>query len=345
MWMASTRLSHAASERLWLTRLRAYRAPRPLRAVFELVVTFVPLVALWFLCWLMLSNGLWWGLILTIPAAGFLLRLFMIQHDSGHGAFFGARAVDDWIGRSIGVLTLTPYDCWRRSHAIHHATSGNLDARGVGDVITLTVAEYQARSRWGRMSYRLYRHPAVMFLLGPIWLFVFQQRLPIGEMRGGAIPWTSAMATNAAIAVLVVALIWLVGWLPFLLIQLPIIFMASAAGVWLFYVQHQFEETLWTGNAEWDFERAALRGSSYYDLPAPLSWFTANIGIHHVHHISSRVPYYRLPEVLRDYPELKKVGRITVLDSLRGVKLALWDETKRKLVSFREARTAMASAV
>jgi omega-6 fatty acid desaturase (delta-12 desaturase) len=264
----------------------------------------------------------------------------MIQHDCGHGAFFGKRQVDDWIGRVLGVLTLTPYDCWRRSHAIHHASSGNLDARGIGDVTTLTVAEYDALSFWGRLRYRLYRHPAVMFGFGPIWLFVIQHRVPVGLMRSGLVPWLSTMATNAAIVALTLGLIWLVGPGPFLLIQLPILFLASAAGVWLFYVQHQFEDTHWTGRKDWDFEHAALHGSSYYDLPAPLRWFTANIGIHHVHHISSRVPYYRLPEVLVDYPELKQIGRISLLESLRGVKLVLWDEAKKKLVSFREARAA-----
>jgi len=315
-----------------------YRTPNRLRSLFELGVTIIPLASLWILSLVAVQHGFWWGLVLTIPAAGFLVRLFMIQHDCGHGAFFGQRQIDDWIGRVIGVLTLTPYDCWRRSHAIHHASSGNLDARGIGDVKTLTVAEYDALSWWGKFGYRLYRHPAVMFGLGPIWLFLIQHRVPVGMMRGGLTPWLSTMATNAAIAAFAVGLIWLVGWVPFLLIQLPIIFMAGVAGVWLFYVQHQFEDTHWSDGEDWDFERAALNGSSFYDLPAPLRWLTANIGIHHVHHISSRVPYYRLPEVLGDYPELRQIGRVSVLESLRGVKLVLWDETKRKLVSFREAR-------
>jgi omega-6 fatty acid desaturase (delta-12 desaturase) len=277
-------------------------------------------------------------LLLTIPAAGFLLRLFMIQHDCGHGAFFGRRGLDDWVGRVIGVLTLTPYDCWRRTHAIHHASSGNLDARGIGDVKTLTVAEYRARGFWGRAGYWLYRHPAVMFGLGPVWLFVIQQRLPVGVMRGGPVPWVSTMGTNVAIAAIVVGLVWLIGIVPFLLIQLPIVLMAGTAGVWLFYVQHQFEETQWDTGEDWKFEPAALHGSSFYDLPHPLRWFTANIGIHHVHHISSRVPYYRLGQVLRDFPELRQIGRISLIDSLRGVKLVLWDEAGRRLISFREAR-------
>ena len=333
----------APAELEWLKRMMPYRAPNRLRGIFELGVTVVPLVALWVLAWVSVQYGFWWGLLLTIPAAGFLLRLFMIQHDCGHGSFFGVRQVDDWIGRAIGVLTLTPYDCWRRTHAIHHASSGNLDARGIGDVVTLTVAEYNARPFWGRVRYWLYRHPLVMFGFGPFWLFVVQNRLPIGLMRGGRMPWASTMVTNLAIAALSVSLIWLVGWVTFLLVQVPIILIASAAGVWLFYVQHQFEETHWSQKPEWKFEHAALHGSSYYDLPAPLRWITANIGIHHVHHISSRVPYYRLPEVLRDYPELRTIGRITLLSSLRGVNLVLWDEAHRRLISFREARTLAAT--
>jgi len=284
------------------------------------------------------ANGIYWGVLLTVPAAAFLLRLFMVQHDCGHGAFFGRRALDDWVGRVLGVLTLTPYDCWRRTHAIHHATSGNLNARGIGDVRTLTLAEYRALGRWGRLGYRLYRHPIVMFGLGPLYLFVLQQRLPVGAMRGGTVPWVSTMGTNVAIGAIVVALVWLLGLVPFLLVQAPIVLMASTAGVWLFYVQHQFEHTHWSVKSEWEFENAALRGSSFYNLPRPLHWLTANIGIHHVHHLSSRVPYYRLPQVLKDFPELAAIGRISILDSLRGVRLVLWDEAQQRLISFREAR-------
>jgi omega-6 fatty acid desaturase (delta-12 desaturase) len=335
--------ARAKSETAWLKRLMPYRTPSGRRGLFELAITIVPLVVLWVLSSVAVSNGYWWGVILTIPAAGFLLRLFMIQHDCGHGSFFGKRQLDDWIGRAIGVLTLTPYDCWKRTHAIHHASSGNLDARGIGDVKTMTLAEYRAAGFWGRLGYWLYRHPVVMFGLGPVYLFGIQQRLPFGLMRDGPQPWVSTMGTNLAIAAFVVAVIWLLGIVPFLLVHLPIVVMAGTAGVWLFYVQHQFEETHWDGKADWQFEPAALHGSSYYDLPAPLRWFTANIGIHHVHHISSRVPFYRLPQVLRDFPELKQIGRISILESPRGVKLVLWDETQRRLISFREAR-ALAAA-
>ena len=330
----------AQNERAWVKALSNYRKPNRLRSSFELIITVIPFVALWALAWAAVAYGHWWGLVLILPAAGFLVRLFMIQHDCGHGAFFAHRQTDDWIGRFLGVLTLTPYDYWRRTHAAHHAGAGNLDQRGMGDITTLTVAEYRALSGWGRFRYRLYRHPAVMFGVGPAWLFFLQQRLPFGLMRAGAAPWVSTMTTNLGIAVLAAGLIWLCGVVPFMVVHLPIVGLAGAMGIWLFYVQHQFEETHWSDGKEWQFQHAALHGSSHYDLPLVLRWFTGNIGIHHVHHLSSRVPYYRLPEVLRDFPELRSLGRITFLESLRCVKLVLWDENRRKLVSFREARAS-----
>ncbi|PRD45632.1 fatty acid desaturase [Phyllobacterium phragmitis] len=324
--------------RSWLKILANYRQPHRGRSAFELAVTIIPFAAFWALSGVAVHYGFWWGLLLTIPAAGFLLRLFMIQHDCGHGSFFAHRPTDDWIGRALGVLTLTPYDYWKRAHAIHHASAGNLDERGVGDITTLTVSEYRALSRWGRFQYRLYRNPIVMFVIGPVWVFLLKQRLPFGMMRSGVKPWISTMATNLAIIVLAAGLIWMIGVVPFLLVHLPIVLLASAAGIWLFYVQHQFEDTQWSEGAEWQFQQSALHGSSFYDLPGALQWLTGNIGIHHVHHLSSRVPYYRLPEVLRDYPELRDIGRITILESLRCVKLVLWDERDKRLISFREAR-------
>ena len=326
---------HAKS---WPKILSAYAKPHRGRSAFELIITLLPFCALWVLAWVTIHYGWWIGLVLTIPAAGFLLRLFMIQHDCGHRSFFAHRHGDDWTGRAIGVLTLTPYDYWRRAHAEHHASAGNLDRRGVGDITTLTIAEYRALSWWGRFGYRLYRNPFVMFGIGPIWLFLLKQRLPIGMMRVGLEPWVSTMATNAAIAIIAGGLIWLIGPWSFLAVHIPIVVLAGAAGIWLFYVQHQFEDTLWDHDPDWKFQDAALHGSSYYDLPRPLRWLTGNIGVHHVHHLSSRVPCYRLPEVIRDHPELSKIGRITPLHSLQCVKLVLWCETRRKLVSFREAR-------
>jgi acyl-lipid omega-6 desaturase (Delta-12 desaturase) len=235
-------------------------------------------------------------------------------------------------------LTFTPYDFWRRTHAAHHATSGDLDRRGMGDIDTLTVQEYLTRSRWGRLRYRVYRHPVIMFGIGPAYLFFVQHRLPVGLMRSGWQPWLSTMATNAGIAAVVASMMWLVGVGPFLLVHLPIVVLAASFGVWLFYIQHQFEHTVWVGNGKWNLQEAALHGSSNYALPSPLRWFTANIGIHHIHHLCSRIPFYRLPLVLRDHPDLDGIGRLTLLQSLRCVRLVLWDEDRQRLISFREAR-------
>src|SRR5690606_22841990 len=323
--------------RRWTKLLANYRTPDRRRSAMELAITISAFCALWALCWVSVYYSFWPGLLLTIPAAGFLLRLFMIQHDCGHGSFFAHRHLDDWTGRIIGVLTLTPYGYWRRAHATHHASAGNLDERGLGDIATLTLSDYRSLSPWGRLGYRLYRHPLVMFAIGPIWVFGLKQRLPVGLMNDGRGPWISTMATNLAIALLVAVLVWLVGLVPFLLVHVPIVFFAGVAGIWLFYVQHQFEDTHWSSGQDWDFRHAALHGSSYYDLPPVLNWLTGNIGIHHVHHLSSKIPCYRLPEVLRDFPELKEIGRITVRDSLRCVKLALWDEERNQMISFREA--------
>ena len=219
-----------------------------------------PLVTLWTAAWFTLSLGHGWApFLIVIPAAGFLLRLFIIQHDCGHGSFFANRLANDWVGRLIGVLTLTPYDWWRRTHAIHHATTGNLDRRGIGDVNTLTVREYQTRSWWGRLKYRLYRNPVVMFGFGPAYLFLLQHRLPVGHMRDGWQPWASTMATNLAIALIVAALTWFIGVKAFLLVHLPIVLLAATIGVWLFYVQHQFEQTAWEHTERWNLHQAAVR--------------------------------------------------------------------------------------
>ena len=323
----------------WPQALVAYREPSHARSIVELLITFVPLVALWTISSVAVHFGYWWASPpLGILAGGFLLRLFMIQHDCGHGAFFRQRVANDWVGRVLGVLTLTPYDFWRQTHAAHHASSGNLDRRGLGDIDTLTVNEYRARSIWGRLAYRLYRHPVIMFGIGPTYLFVLRHRLPLGLMRAGWRPWISVMATNLAIAAIVALLVWLIGIGAFLLVHLPIMLLAASIGVWLFYVQHQFEDTLWQKDADWSLQDAALHGSSYYDLPAVLRWFTANIGMHHVHHLSSRIPYYRLPRALRDHPELGDISRLTLRESLRCVRLVLWDESRRRLVSFQDAR-------
>jgi acyl-lipid omega-6 desaturase (Delta-12 desaturase) len=320
----------------WLPALDRYRTPSQLRSLLEIAITAVPFALLWLSMWASLERSYLLSLAIAVPAAGFLVRLFMIQHDCGHGSFFRRRWANDWTGRAIGVLTFTPYDHWRRSHAVHHASSGNLDRRGIGDITTLTVAEYLARPWWRRLAYRCYRHPLVIFGIGPAYQFLVQHRFPAHASPKGWRSWLSPMATNAAIALLAGSVIGLVGVKPFLLVQLPIILLAASIGVWLFYVQHQFEATHWAEDGSWTVHEAALHGSSHYDLPMVLRWFTANIGVHHVHHLCSRIPYYRLGRVLRDHPELQTVGRITLRDSLACVRLALWDETRGRMIPFHQ---------
>lgn len=328
----------------WVRTLAKYMAPDFGRSVFELAVTCLGLVALWVAMYLALRVSYLLCLLLAIPAGGFLVRLFVIQHDCGHGAFFRNRFLNDGIGRAIGVVTLTPYDFWKRSHAIHHATSGNLERRGIGDITTLTVREYEALPRWRRLAYRLYRHPLVMFGIGPAYVFLLQHRLPVGHMRNSVKPIVSAMTTNVFIAACVGGLMWLVGVGPFLMVHLPITILGGSIGVWLFYVQHQFENTLWADNQHWNLADAALFGSSYYKLPPVLGWLTASIGVHHVHHLCSRIPFYRLPQVMRENPELADVRPLTIAQSLKCVRLTLWDESRQRLVSFSDigaqARTA-----
>jgi len=334
-------IAAATDVRALTQSLARYREPNHGRSVVEILITVIPFVLLWVSMLLSLRIGYGLYLLLAIPAAGFLVRLFMIQHDCGHGSFFRQRLLNDWVGRVIGVITLTPYDFWRRAHGIHHATSGNLDQRGIGDIDTLTVNEYLALPRWRRLGYRLYRHPIIMFGVGPTYLFILRHRLPFGLTREGWGPWVSTMATNGAIAIVVATIIWWIGIWSFLLVHLPITVLGGAIGVWLFYVQHQFEHTVWSENRDWSFPTAALYGSSHYDLPPVLRWFTANIGVHHIHHLCSRIPFYRLPLALRQHPDLANVGRLTLGQSLACVPLVLWDEAARRLISFRELRSRL----
>ena len=326
------------SAREWVKILSTYREPNAWRSSFELAVTFGPFVALWVLAWLSLSISYWLTLGLSILNAAFLLRLFAIQHDCGHGAFFNNRTLSDWLGRVIGVLTLTPYDVWRRSHSVHHSSSGNLGRRGIGDVHTLTVAEYRALTPFNRLMYRLYRHPIVLFGLGPGYLFFLQNRVPLGMMKNFSF-WVSAMCTNIAILAGLGVILHFGGLMPILLIFLPTTLLAATAGVWLFYVQHQFETTHWEAEEDWQLHEAALEGSSHYVMPSVLQWLSANIGIHHVHHLHSRIPFYRLPEVLRDHGELVQGNRMTIRESIVNARLHLWDENSKRLMSFSQAKS------
>ena len=284
-------------------------------------------------------------LAMAVPTAGFLTRLFMIQHDCGHGSFFHSRRAASIVGHWIGTLTLLPYDYWRRTHAHHHAHSGDLDLRGFGDVATLTVDEYLSRSWSGRLAYRIYRHPIVLFGIGALWHFVVKQRCPWEVPRSWTQAWRSIWLTNLSIALLVSLMVVMVGWRSFILVQTPIIVITCAVGVWLFYVQHQFENTYWERKPSWDFYDAALLGSSHLVLPAPLQWITASIGIHHVHHLSPRIPNYRLQDCLDSHADLTAATKLTIRDTWRLTRLHLWDAERGRLIGFRELRSRVSEGV
>ena len=322
----------------WIKTLAQYRQPNTARSAFEVGVSLLPFLAIWGVAWWALSVSYLLAFALASLNGLFLVRLFCIQHDCGHGSFFNNRTLSDWTGRALGVLTLTPYDVWRKSHSLHHSAAGNLDKRGMGDVMTLTVDEYRARSWLGRLQYRTYRNPLVLFVLGPAYVFYLENRLPVNFMRGGWQIWTSALGTNLAIAVLVAGVIYFGGWAALWLVFVPTTLIAATLGVWLFYVQHQFETTHWDVAENWTVHEAALNGSSHYVMPRVLQWFTANIGIHHVHHLYARIPFYRLSEVLRDHAELAEAQRLSIAESIACARLHLWDERQRRLLSFRQMR-------
>ena len=323
-----------AAEANWRAMVAPYAKPETRRAIIQLLTTGLPFIAIMLFMLFMLHHGFWAAVILFPAGAVFLVRLFMLQHDCGHGSFFAASWANDMLGWVLGVLTLTPYTSWRRDHATHHASMGNLDRRGVGDVTTLTISEYLALPKWRRRAYRLYRHPLVMFGIGPIWLFFLRNRIPMGNPRRQWRNWLSVLGTNAVLAVMFVIFLLTLGPVSLLLGWLPVMLLAATIGVWLFYIQHQFEDVYWEPRVSWDFRAAAVTGSSFYDLPQPLRWLTANIGFHHIHHLSSKIPNYRLRKCHVDNPALQTAPRLTLLGSLKCARLALWDTEHRKLVPF-----------
>ncbi len=322
----------------WSRILAPYKRPDRRRALIQLFDTAAPFIGLWVMMLVSLKISYLLTLLLAIPTAGLLVRLFIIQHDCGHGSFWRSQRANHALGFVLGVVTLTPYRYWRRTHAIHHATSGNLDRRELGDVTTLTVSEYRAAGRWRRIAYRIYRNPIVLLVVGPIWQFLIKHRLPWDAPRGWKSEWASVLWTDLILAAIVTTMALTVGIVPFLLVWAPVFVLSGAAGVWLFYVQHQFEDTYWERQEEWDFHLAGIQGSSFYDLPAVAHWFTGNIGYHHVHHLSSRIPNYRLRECMAEVPDLAHVTRLTFRQSLASLNLTLWDEQAGRLVRFRDLR-------
>ena len=320
----------------WSARLAPHKGPDLKRSIWQLASTGGLFVGAWILMYLSLDISYWLTLALALPTAFLLVRLFIILHDYGHDSFFRSSTASDVTGALLGVLTLTPYHYWKRTHAIHHATSGNLEHRGFGDIDTLTVEEYLALTRWGRFKYRLYRHPATLFLFGPMLHFFIKHRLPTIVPKTWRRERWSIVWTDVMLASVVVLLGLLLSFKAVILVHLPLAILSCSIGVWLFYVQHQFEPTYWEHDERWAYESAALEGSSYYALPKVLQWLTGNIGLHHIHHLNARIPNYRLQRVLDTYPELRRVTTITTWQSFKCISLALWDEQNRKLVRFRD---------
>jgi omega-6 fatty acid desaturase (delta-12 desaturase) len=319
----------------WRQAVKAYQSPDLRMSLWQLATSVVPYVALWYLSYRLLDISFWAALPAQILAAGFMIRVFIVFHDCGHGSFFTSKRANDLVGYLTGILTFTPYHDWRLEHARHHATAGDLDRRGLGDVWTMTVAEYREAPFWHRLGYRLYRNPVVMLGLGPIYSFIIKQRIP--HAKTGAKGRHSVYITNLALVVIFGALFLTIGVGRTLAVQLPILAIGGAAGIWLFYVQHQFEDVYWERRDQRDYVKVGMEGSSFYKLPRILQWFSGNIGFHHIHHLSPAIPNYRLPRCHREQEIFRSVEPLTLRASLRSLRLRLYDEASRRMVSFRGA--------
>ena len=330
---------------VWRDSMAPYERPSWSRGLLDLATSIVPYVALSALMYVSLGRLPYWiTLALAIPTAGFLMRTFIVFHDCTHGSFLPSRRANLWLGRLSGLLVFQPFANWRHNHAVHHGTSGDLDRRGTGDIPTLTFDEYVASPWRKRLGYRLFRNPLVMFGVGPLWSLMIGPRLWSGSMRPRQV--RSVIVTNLVLAVVVGAICWVVGWQEWLLVQMPTAFLAGTVGVWMFYVQHQFEDVYWESSESWSYADAALRGSSYLKLPQPFQFFTGNIGIHHVHHLSAKVPNYNLQRAHDENPIFRDVPVLTAWDGAVAVRLKLIDPEAGCLLTWSEVRTrrAMVSA-
>jgi len=318
----------------WKQIVAKYQNSEYIKSLWQFTNSFIPFCLTWVLMYYSLDVSYFLTILLSLFASGFIMRIFIIQHDCGHGSFFNSRKANDYLGMVCSVLTFTPYHYWRKSHAIHHAAVGKLEERGIGDVYTMTVDEYLARNKWGRLKYRLYRNPFILFMVIPPVLFLFLYRFPISKLAVMKSLHTTVYITNLVIALIAGSIIYFIGFKAFLMIQVPIIIFSLCVGTWFFYVQHQFEDTYWNDDKDWDYTEAALKGSSYYKLPKVLQWFTGNIGFHHIHHLSPRIPNYKLEKCHKENPLFQTSTTLTLRTSMKSMILNLWDERSKRLISF-----------
>ena len=326
----------------WKLAVAKFQTPSAWRASWQILNTLVPYALTWYLMYLSLQVSIWLALPLAVLAGGLLVRIFIIQHDCGHESFFSSRLANTITGFCAGILVMTPYHHWRWEHALHHATSGDLSRRGIGDIWTMTVREYLEASRWKRFAYRLARNPILLFVVGPVYLFAYRERIP--APGAGAREKRSVWWVNLAIVAMVIGMGLVFGFVPYLILMATAMAVASASGVWLFYVQHQFEGVYWERGEQWDYTAAALEGSSFYKLPAVLQWLSGNIGYHHVHHLSPRIPNYHLERCHESAEMFRAVKPLGLMRSLKSLRLHLWDESRRRLVSFRDMRRSRRKA-
>jgi acyl-lipid omega-6 desaturase (Delta-12 desaturase) len=321
----------------WMKIIQRYNQPNPLHSWWQIINSVVPYFALWALMVYLLSVSYWWVLLTSVFAAGFLVRIFIIFHDCGHGSFFKSKRLSKIIGVITGFLVFTPYHKWHHDHLIHHQTVGNLDKRGVGDVKTLTVEEYLQMPKMKRMLYRAYRHPLILLIIGPFVLFTVFFRIP--KKQRSLKEKTYTHLTTAALIIIIALISWWIGFTNFVLIQIPVLYIASVHGTWLFYVQHQYKDVKWERNEKWDYKKMALEGSSYLKLPKVLQWFTGNIGFHHIHHLSPRIPNYKLEKCYNENPSFKIEKPLTFFSALDTLRYRLWDEKNQRLIGFSEVKT------
>ena len=315
----------------WQGIVSKYAYPETWRSVWQVFNSVIPFIVMWYVMYRSLAIGYWLTLLLAVPTAGFMVRCFIIFHDCCHGSFFRNRQANDKLGLMLGVLVLTPYYQWKHSHAIHHATAGDLDRRGIGDVYTMTVEEYIAAPWYVKTGYRIMRNPLILFTIGSFLVFTVTQRF--FEKHSGKRERSSVIWTNLALVAVVGWIMLEIGWAAFLLVEVPVLILACGAGVWMFYIQHNFDPTYWERNATWEFFNAGMDGSSFYKLPKVLQWFTGNIGFHHIHHLSPKIPNYKLEECHKENPEFQ-VPPLTLKHSLKSLFFRLWDEKEKMLVGW-----------